>query len=56
MSARTNTIDEKRLAQLQAQGIKNHIIAQRMGVTQGAIYHAMRRIKACQATVPVAKP
>ena len=55
MRAHTNTIDEKRLAQLQAQGLKNHTIAQRMGVTQGAIYHALRRIKARQAA-PEAKP
>lgn len=38
-------IDDKRVEHLRRAGLSQVIIAMRMGVTQGAIYHALRRIE-----------
>jgi DNA-binding MarR family transcriptional regulator len=48
MSARHKTIDHDQVAYLRSKGLKNGVIAQRLGVTQGAIYHVVKRLEAKQ--------
>ena len=43
MIGRNNTIDDEKVARLKAQGFSNAIIARRLGVTHGAIYHSVKR-------------
>ena len=45
MIGRNNTIDDEKVARLKAQGCTNVVIARRLGVTQAAIYHSIRRHK-----------
>lgn len=40
-----NNLDIDRVAKLKAQGLGNNIIAIRLGVTQGAIFLALKRIE-----------
>lgn len=43
-----NKLDVEKALKLRAQGLNNRIIALRLGVTQGAIYHVFRKHDACQ--------
>lgn len=38
-----NKLDVEKALKLRAQGLNNTIIAQRLGVTQGAIHHVFRK-------------
>ena len=40
---RTSKLDAAKVFKLRALGLSNAIIAQRLGVTQGAIYHVLRK-------------
>lgn len=40
---RINKLDVAKVFKLRALGLSNAIIAQRLGVTQGAIYHILRK-------------
>jgi DNA-binding NarL/FixJ family response regulator len=41
-------LDPGKVLKLKRQGLSNAQIAQRLGVTQGAIYHALRKLNPCQ--------
>lgn len=43
-----NKLDVEKALKLRAQGLNNKIIAQRLGVTQGAVYHVFRKHDAQQ--------
>ena len=38
-----NKLDIEKALKLRAQGLGNAVIAQRLGVTQGAVYHVFRK-------------
>jgi transposase len=40
-------LDPLKVRKLKAQGLTNTQIAQRLGVTQGAIYHVLRKLDTC---------
>ncbi len=37
-------LDPMRVVKLKQQGLSNALIAQRLGVTQGAVYHVLRKL------------
>lgn len=37
-------LDPMRVVKLKRQGLSNALIAQRLGVTQGAVYHVLRKM------------
>jgi transposase len=41
-------LDPLKVRKLKAQGLTNTQIAQRLGVTQGAIYHVLRKLEASE--------
>lgn len=43
MQGRYNKLDLPKVLRLRAQGLSNAIIALRLGVSHGAIYHALRK-------------
>lgn len=43
-------LDDDRVKQLLSAGLTKIVIARRLGVTQGAIYYAIRRLKARKNT------
>lgn len=43
-------LDVEKALKLRTQGLTNRIIAQRLGVTQGAVYHVFRKHDAKQQT------
>ncbi|MGE5242077.1 MAG: helix-turn-helix domain-containing protein [Bacteroidota bacterium] len=40
-------LDPMKVLKLKRQGLSNSQIAQRLGVTQGAIYHVLRKLNPC---------
>lgn len=40
-------LDPVKVLKLKRQGLSNSQIAQRLGVTQGAIYHVLRKLNPC---------
>lgn len=44
MSKPFRKLDPEKVAKLKRQGLSNSLIAQRLGVTQGAIYHVLRKM------------
>jgi len=43
-------LDPMKVLKLKRQGLSNSQIAQRLGVTQGAIYHVLRKLNPCQGS------
>ncbi len=54
MAKRLCKLDPLKVRKLKGQGLSNSQIAQRLGVTQGAIYHVLRKYNAHEtdANVP----
>lgn len=44
MSRPFRKLDPARVIKLKRQGLSNSLIAQRLGVTQGAVYHVLRKM------------
>ena len=44
MSRPFRKLDPEKVIKLKRQGLSNALIAQRLGVTQGAIYHVLRKM------------
>jgi len=44
MSRPFRKLDPEKVIKLKRQGLSNSLIAQRLGVTQGAVYHVLRKI------------
>lgn len=44
MSRPFRKLDPVKVVKLKRQGLSNSLIAQRLGVTQGAVYHVLRKI------------
>ncbi|MDH3515131.1 MAG: hypothetical protein OEM83_09735 [Gammaproteobacteria bacterium] len=40
-------LDPQKVFKLKQQGLSNALIAERLGVTQGAIYHVLRKTPVC---------
>lgn len=47
MAKRFRKLDPLKVRKLKSQGLSNAQIAQRLGVTQGAIYHVLRKSDVC---------
>ncbi len=46
MSRPFRKLDPVKVVKLKRQGLSNALIAQRLGVTQGAVYHVLRKMDA----------
>ena len=44
MSRPFRKLDPAKVLKLKRQGLSNSLIAQRLGVTQGAVYHVLRKM------------
>ena len=44
MSRPFRKLDPEKVIKLKRQGLSNSLIAQRLGVTQGAVYHVLRKM------------
>jgi transposase len=44
MSRPFRKLDPVKVVKLKRQGLSNSLIAQRLGVTQGAVYHVLRKM------------
>ncbi|GEM_PF-3963634 len=44
MSRPFRKLDPAKVVKLKRQGLSNALIAQRLGVTQGAVYHVLRKM------------
>ena len=49
-------LDPLKVRKLKAQGLTNTQIAQRLGVTQGAIYHVLRKLDTGEADASTQQP
>jgi len=49
LAKRFRKLDPLKVRKLKGQGLSNAQIAQRLGVTQGAIYHVLRKVDMCKA-------
>ena len=48
MSRPFRKLDPAKVIKLKRQGLSNSLIAQRLGVTQGAVYYLLRRVESGQ--------
>ncbi len=44
MARKFRKLDPMKVVKLKQQGLSNSLIAQRLGVTQGAVYHVLRKL------------
>lgn len=49
-------LDPMKVVKLKKQGLSNSLIAQRLGVTQGAVYHVLRKLDPGDASDSGMKP